>query len=147
QRAKQWRLVDAAVRTQEFAGYVKQRAAALADASDRPRDAQGVALTPLVRRADESGLHYQYVDVQFNREGRLATITVRAPEAATAQSAEQATTLGAAWWPLQMARELDDAVLSLRTNELELGLWILKTTGNPDAVLAIDAFIVENRDH
>src|SRR5262245_1147065 len=149
-RAKEWRLVDAVVRTQEFGEHVKARAAKLADVSDRPSDAKGVALTPLSRTRDDSGLHYRYVDVQFDRPARTATFTVRAPEAPgdiVAQSVDDAVAAGAGWWPLQMARELDDAILSMRTNELELGLWMLKTAGNPDAVLAFDEFILANLDH
>ncbi len=147
QRAKDWGLVDAVVKTQQFAEYVKQRAQALAQQSDRPADAKGVALTPLKRTIDESGLHYEYVDAQLNREARTATITVRAPDSAPQPTIEQALAAGANWWPLQMARELDDTILSLRTNELELGLWILKTSGNPDAVLAFDKFLVAHQDH
>ena len=147
QRAKEWRLVDAAVRTQEFAQHVKTRALKLAEQSDRPSDAAGVALTPLARTRDEAGLHYTYVDVRFDRQARTATIGVRAPDAMVDQSLEDVLRMGAGWWPLQMARELDDAVLSLRTNELELGLWIMKTAGNPDAVLAIDEFLIAHRDH
>jgi benzoyl-CoA-dihydrodiol lyase len=149
-RAKEWRLVDAVVRTQEFGEYVKTRAAKLAEASDRPAEAQGVTLAPLSRTRDEAGLHYKYVDVQFDRPGRTATFTVRAPGAPgaiDAQSVDAALQAGAAWWPLQMARELDDAILSMRTNELELGLWMLKTAGNPDAVLAIDEFLLANQTH
>jgi len=146
QRAKEWRLVDAAVRTQEFGDYVKTRAAKLAEASDRPRDAKGVTLAPLTRTRDEAGLHYEHVDVAFDRAARTATIVVRAPEQADTQSVDAALEAGARWWPLQMARELDDAILSLRTNELELGLWILKTAGNPDAVLAIDEFLLAHQD-
>jgi benzoyl-CoA-dihydrodiol lyase len=144
-RAKEWKLVDAAVRTQEFSNYVRQRATALAEQSDRPIGAKGVSLTPLARKADETGLHYEYVDVQFNREGRTATISVSGPETMAEQTLEQAVVKGARWWPLQMARELDDAILSLRTNELDLGLWIFKTVGNPDAVVATDQFILEHQ--
>jgi benzoyl-CoA-dihydrodiol lyase len=147
QRAKDWRLVDAAIRTQEFAGYVKQRAAALAEASDRPSSAKGVSLTEVARTADDAGLHYEFVDVQLNRRERVATFTVRAPGTVSEQSMDRAVSEGAAWWPLQMARELDDAILSLRTNELEIGLWIFKTSGSRDAVLAIDDFIVDNQAH
>jgi benzoyl-CoA-dihydrodiol lyase len=147
QRAKEWGLVDAAVRTQEFAEYVKQRALKLADESDRPADAAGVVLTPLTRTRDETGLHYTYVDVQFDRRERTATITVRAPETVVAPTVDAALQAGAEWWPLQMARELDDAILSLRTNELDLGLWILRTAGNPDAVLAVDEFVSPNQGH
>ena len=146
QRAKEWKLVDAVVRTQEFTNYVKQRALALAEQSGRPIGAKGVTLTPVERKVDEAGLHYEYVDALFNREARTATITVRGPDSTAEQSVEQALAAGARWWPLQMARELDDAVLSLRTNELDLGLWIFKTAGNPDAVAAIDQFILRHQD-
>jgi len=147
QRAKEWRLVDAAVRTQEFAQQVRTRALALANQSDRPTDARGVALTPLDRTRDADGLHYAFVDVQCDRQQRTATITVRSPETIVDQTVEGALRGGAQWWPLQMARELDDAILSLRTNELELGLWMFKTKGDPDAVLAMDDFMLAHQDH
>ncbi len=104
-------------------------------------------LTPLERAIDESGLHYKFVDVQFNREARTATITVRAPESATENTIEKALNAGAKWWPLQMARELDDAILTLRACELDLGLWLFKTTGNPDAVLATGDFLLANQNN
>jgi len=106
-----------------------------------------VALTPLKRTTDLSGLHYECVDVQCNREARTATITVRAPEFVTEDTLEKALAAGANWWPLQMVRELDDAILTLRAGELDLGLWIFKTVGNPDAVLAIDEFILNHQDN
>jgi benzoyl-CoA-dihydrodiol lyase len=146
QRAKDWRLVDQVVKTQQFTDHVKQRALKLAEGSDRPVSAKGVTLTPLKRTADEAGLHYEFVDVQLNREARTATITVRAPETAREDTVEKVHAAGASWWPLQMARELDDAVLSLRTSELDLGLWIIKTTGNPDVVVAIDNIILEHQN-
>jgi benzoyl-CoA-dihydrodiol lyase len=146
QRAKDWRLVDEIVKPQQFAEHIKQRARQLAEQSDRPTNAKGVILAPLERTADETGLHYKFVDVQFDREARTATITVRAPEAATENTVEKALAAGANWWPLQMARELDDAILTLRAGELELGLWLLKTTGNPDAVIAADDFLLAHQD-
>jgi benzoyl-CoA-dihydrodiol lyase len=147
ERAKSWRLVDAVVRTQDFHRYVQERAAALAGLSDRPRDATGIRLTPIECTEDEAGLHYEWVDVRWNREGRTATISVRAPGSTTEQTVERALEQGARWWPLQMARELDDAILSLRTNDLEVGLWIFETTGNADVVLAVDDFILHNQSN
>jgi benzoyl-CoA-dihydrodiol lyase len=146
QRAKDWRLVDEVVKPQQFAEHVKQRALKLAAQSNRPLNATGVALTPLNRTVDAAGLHYQYVDVQCNREARTATLTVRSPESVTEHTVEKALAAGASWWPLQMARELDDAILTLRASELDLGLWIVKTSGNADAVLAIDEFILNHQD-
>jgi benzoyl-CoA-dihydrodiol lyase len=147
QRAKDWRLVDEIVKPQQFAEHIKQRAHQLAEQSDRPLDAKGVTLTPLERTIDESGLHYKFVDVQFNREARTATIRVHAPESAAENTVEKALAAGANWWPLQMARELDDAILTLRASELDLGLWLFKTTGNPDAVLATDDFLLANQNN
>jgi benzoyl-CoA-dihydrodiol lyase len=147
QRAKDWRLVDDAVKPQQFAEHIKQRALKLAEESDRPGGAKGVALTPLKRTIDETGLHYGYVDVLCNRQARTATITVHAPESVAEDTLERVTRAGANWWPLQMARELDDAILTLRASELDLGLWIFKTAGNPQAVLDIDEFILHHQDN
>jgi benzoyl-CoA-dihydrodiol lyase len=146
QRAKDWRLVDEIVKPQQFAEHIKQRARQLAEQSDRPTSAKGVTLTPLDRTVDETGLHYKFIEVQYNREARTATITVRAPEAATELTLEKVLAAGANWWPLQMARELDDAILTLRTGELELGLWLFKTAGNPDAVITTDDFLLAHQD-
>lgn len=147
QRAKEWGLVDEVVKPQQFAEYVKQRAVKLAEQSDRPNDARGVELGALKRTVDESGLHYEFVDVNWNRAGRTATLTVRAPESVTEDTVERVMATGAKWWPLQMARELDDAILNLRVNEPDLGLWIIKTTGNQDAVLAMDEFILSHQSN
>jgi benzoyl-CoA-dihydrodiol lyase len=147
QRAKDWRLVDEIVKPQQFAEHIKQRARQLAEKSDRPANAKGVTLTPLERTVDETGLHYKFVDVQYNREARTASITVRAPEAPTENTVERVIAAGANWWPLQMARELDDAILTLRISELDLGLWLFKATGNSDAVVAIDDFLLANQNN
>jgi benzoyl-CoA-dihydrodiol lyase len=147
QRAKEWRLVDEVVKPQQFAEHIKQRALQFAAESERPEGAKGVPLTPLKRRIDEAGLHYEYVDVRYNREARTTTITVRAPEAVAEVTLENVTTAGANWWPLQMAREMDDAILTLRASELDLGLWIIKTAGNPHAVLASDEFILKHQNN
>jgi benzoyl-CoA-dihydrodiol lyase len=147
QRAKDWKLVDDAVKPQQFAEHVKQRALKMAEMSDRPANAKGVALAPVERTVDDAGLHYEFVDAQLNREARTLTLTVRAPQNDDVKTVQQAHAAGAKWWPLQMARELDDAILNLRTNELDLGLWILKTTGNADAVLAVDEFLLQNQNN
>ena len=147
QRAKDWRLVDEIVKPQQFAEHVKKRALQLAEQSDRPLNAKGIALPPLKRTADAAGVHYEYVDVLWNREARTATLTIRAPESVTETTVEKVVAAGASWWPLLMARELDDAILTLRASELDLGLWILKTSGNADAVLAIDEFLLNYQDN
>ena len=137
-RAKEWRLVDEVVKPKEFNDYVMRRARELAETSDRPRDAKGVELTPLARTIDARGYHYEYVDVEIDRVARRATLTVKGPAAPQPRDADAIVAQGAAWYPLQMGRELDDAILSLRTNELELGTWLLRTAGDVDAMLAVD---------
>jgi len=146
-RAKQWGLVDAAVKPKDFQEYVKQRAIALAAASDRPAVAQGVELTPLSRTINEQGYEYEYVRVELDRAGRTATLTVRAPHAGAPKTIGEIMSAGARWWPLQMARELDDAILSLRTNEYDLGLWILKTEGDAKSVEEVDAVLAGQSGH
>jgi benzoyl-CoA-dihydrodiol lyase len=147
QRAKEWGFVDELVKPQQFGEYVRKRAGELTESSDRPAGTPGVTLAPLKRTIDAEGYHYEYVDVQLDRKALIATFTIRAPERVSENTLEQIVEAGADWWPLRMSRELDDAILSLRTNELELGLWILKTTGNPEAVLAIDGKMMEHQNH
>ncbi len=147
QRAKDWRLVDDVVKPAQFEAAVRARALALAEGSHRPQGEAGVALTPLVREESADALSYRYVDVQLDRARRQATWTVRAPLAPVESDLPDILAAGAAWWPLQMARELDDAILSLRTNELDIGTWILKTEGDAQAVLAADAALQRHADH
>ncbi|MEO8486203.1 MAG: 2,3-epoxybenzoyl-CoA dihydrolase [Betaproteobacteria bacterium] len=146
-RAKEWRLVDDHAKPQQFAELVKRRAEALAATSDRPANARGVSLTPLVRTIDATGYRYPNVDVRFDRAARVATITVKAPARAEPGDLDAIVASGADWWPLAMARELDDAILMLRANELELGTWILKTGGDASRVLACDAALDRHAGH
>jgi benzoyl-CoA-dihydrodiol lyase len=138
-RAKQWKLVDHVARPQQFAQAQRERVAALVARSGRTGTGSGIELTPLERRIDEHGYHYQHVDVQLDRSARTATITVRAPAGEQPRDLAGVHAAGAAWWPLAVGRELDDAILLLRTNALDLGLWLLKTRGSVDAVLEADA--------
>ncbi|MDP1732815.1 MAG: 2,3-epoxybenzoyl-CoA dihydrolase [Sulfuritalea sp.] len=147
QRAKEWRLIDDYAKPQQFAEKVKQRAEQLAAQSDRPANAKGVALPPLKRTIDETGYHYETVDVAIDRKARRATLTVAAPSAAAASSLDGIVAAGAAWWPLLMARELDDAILMLRTNDLEIGTWVMKTSGDAQLVLDADAALAKHQSH
>jgi benzoyl-CoA-dihydrodiol lyase len=146
-RAKDWGLVDHSAKPQGFAQAVKAHAERLAAMSGRPQDAKGVTLTPLKCTIDASGYHYEYVDAAIDRAARSATLTVSAPKQAQPDSIEGILAAGVAWWPLQMARELDDAILMLRTNEIEIGTWQLKTRGDIDSVLAVDAALAKHRAH
>ena len=147
QRAKEWRLIDDFAKPQQFAEKVQQRAEQLAELSDRPKDAQGIPLTPVKRTIDGAGYHYETVDVVIDRKSRQATITVASPEAKAANSIETIVAEADSWWPLKMSRELDDAILMLRTNDLEIGTWILKTTGDAQLVLDVDAAMVKHQQH
>lgn len=146
QRAKDWRLVDDVIKTAQFAEGVQKRALELAAQSDRPADAKGVALTPVQRTDSADGLEYKTVSVKIDREKRLANLTVRAPENVPT-TLDEILAQGDAWWPLQMARELDDAILQLRTNELDTGTWVIRTEGDAAKVLAADATLSEFADH
>ena len=147
QRAKDWRLVDEVVKPQQFAEHVTRRALQLAERSDRPRVAKGVALTPLQRVDDAAGYRYEYVDVRIDARARRATLTVSAPDTGVPGEIEAILQQGASWWPLQMARELDDAILTLRTNHLDVGTWLFKTAGDGARVLAADAVLARHREH
>jgi benzoyl-CoA-dihydrodiol lyase len=138
ERAQQWGLVDTIAAPTSFAATVAERAHALANASPRPADSVGIALPDLERAIDDAGYHYDLVDVAFDRNRRLATLTVRAPRAPQPANAEAIHKLGHAWWPLAFARQLDDALLLLRTNEPELGLLLLRAEGDAYAVLEVD---------
>jgi benzoyl-CoA-dihydrodiol lyase len=145
ERAKQWKLVDHVAKPQGFAQAVKERVEALMAQSARPGSGKGIALPPLKRRIDDTGYHYEHVDTDIDRKARTATITVSAPKSAQPTDVGGIHAAGAGWWPLAMARELDDAILLLRTNDLEVGTWILKTRGDADAVLAVDATLAKHR--
>jgi benzoyl-CoA-dihydrodiol lyase len=147
ERAKAWRLVDEVVKPNQFGPAVAARALELAALSDRPAGSAGVALTRIERVEHEGGLRYVTVEVAVDRAKRTATFTAKAPTAPLPLGIDAIVAAGAGWWPLQFARELDDAILSMRTNESDIGTWILKTEGDARAVLAADAALIEHRDH
>src|SRR5690348_13136413 len=146
-RAKQWKLIDHSAPPARFAQLVQERAQALSAQSDRPADAKCVPLPPLEREIDDAGYHYRWVDAAFDRAQRIATITVTGPAEGGPRDAAAILAQGARWWPLAMARELDDALLMLRINELELGTLLLKTRGSVAAVLESDAAMLAHRQH
>jgi len=151
QKAVAWRLVDAAVKTAQFAQKVQERAIELAAQSDRPADGKAVFLAPLQRVIEADALRYPNVVVEIDRGKRTATWTVKGPSSASlgAQPTDVAgiEAAGAAWYPLAMARELEDAILEMRTNELEIGTWLIKTEGDSAAVLAMDAMLLAHQKH
>jgi benzoyl-CoA-dihydrodiol lyase len=147
QKAKDWRLVDDIAKAVDFAQKVQARALALAAQSDRPADGKGVALTPLNRSLQADALRYTHVAVEIERAKRTATWTVKAPPGEQPTDIAGIEALGAGWFPLAMARELEDAILMMRTNELDIGVWLIKTEGDAAAVLAMDAVLLAHQNH
>jgi benzoyl-CoA-dihydrodiol lyase len=147
ERAKEWRLVDHVAKAAQFRDVVQTRARALGEASDRPAEARGVVLPRVQRTDDTGGHHYPFVDVVIDRARRLATLTVRAPASAPPSDIAGIEAAGASWWPLEMARELDDAILMLRTNDLDVGTWLLRTEGDAAHVLAVDQALEQFGSH
>ena len=149
-KAKEWRLVDDIAKPQVFAQKVQERALELAKQSDRPdpaAGARGVALTPLKRTIDTDALRYTHVTVEIHRAKRTATWTVKAPTGSQPTDIAGIEAAGDAWYPLAMARELEDAILSMRTNELDIGTWLIKTEGDAAAVMAMDATLAAHAQH
>ena len=147
QKAKDWRLVDDIAKPAVFAEKVKARALELAAKSDRPANGKGVTLTPLQRTIEADRLVYPHVTVDIDRVKRVATFTVKAPTGAQPTDIAGIEAAGVNWYPLAMARDLEDAILSMRTNELDIGTWLIKTSGDAKAVLAMDATLAEHQKH
>ena len=150
QRAVDWRLVDAIAKPAQFADVVAKHAKDLPANAKRAgisAKGQGVELKPLHKQTSADSLHYDHVRVEIDRAKRTATITLSAPKAAVPSSIEAIQQAGDAWYPLQMARELDDAILCLRTNELDIGTWLLKTSGDAALALQSDAVLVQHQGH
>ena len=147
QKAKDWRLVDDIAKPAVFEQTVRQRALELAAASDRPEDGKGIALSPIQREIGDNALHYRHVTVEMDRGARTATFIVKSPQGEQPGDIAAIETAGAEWYPLALARELDDAILSMRTNEPDLGTWLIRTEGDAAALLAMDETLMQNRDH
>ncbi|MEP6943998.1 MAG: 2,3-epoxybenzoyl-CoA dihydrolase [Betaproteobacteria bacterium] len=146
-RARAWNLVDAIARPKEFEQVVRARAEALAGAAPATQKGAGIALTPLARSAHDRGWRTPNLDVSIDREARVATLTLNGPADAGPQMIDGIVAQGAAWWPLAAARELDDAILLLRANELDIGMWVLRTRGDPRSVLEVDALLADLSGH
>ena len=147
QKAKDWRLVDDIAKAVDFAQKVQTRALALAEQSDRPADGKGVVFKPLNRTVEADALRYSNVTVEIDRAKRTATWTVKAPTGEQPSDIAGIEALGADWFPLVLARELEDAILMMRTNELDIGVWLIKTEGDAAAVLAMDDVLLANQHH
>ena len=147
EKAVAWRLVDAIAKPAVFAQKVRQRALELAEGSDRPAQGKGVLLKPLQRSLEADALRYSHVTVEIDRARRVATFTVNAPTGPQPADLAAIEAAGDSWYPLAMARELEDAILCMRTNELDIGVWLIKTEGAAADVLAMDATLLAHQGH
>ena len=146
-RAKEWGLIDDYFPTSKFQESIAARVKSAAESGAQSKDARGIKLHPLQVEASNDGREYKYVSLKINREGRYADLTMRGPESDLPTDVEEIEKLGDAYWPLQAYRELSDALLHLRINELETGLVCLRTEGNIADVLAVDETLAANKDH
>lgn len=146
-RAVQWRLVDEIVPNSKLEARIVERAKQFAASSPRNGGGEGIVLTPLQRDIDDTSIRYGFVSVDISRPERIATISIKAPENAPPADIEGMIAQGASFWPLQVARELDDAILHLRLNELEIAMLVFKSHGDGAQVVAHDAFLEVNKAH
>jgi benzoyl-CoA-dihydrodiol lyase len=146
-RALEWGLVDELVPSSKFRDTVTARATELAGESDRPAEARGVQLTPLDRTIGDDTIVYTSLTVDMDREKRTASLSINGPGQGPPGDADAVAEIGAEFWPLRLARELDDAILHLRVNELDIGTLVLKSHGDLDLVLAHDIFMLSRADH
>jgi len=144
-RARDWKLIDDYAKPQQFGQLVDHEVEALRKQSDRQGPQKGIELTPVEASIDDKGYHYSVIDIAIDRATRIATLTVNAPAGAVEATPDAIVAAGANWWPLKFARELDDAILQLRTNELEIGTWVIKTRGDAQRVLQMDQVLEQHK--
>jgi benzoyl-CoA-dihydrodiol lyase len=145
-KAVAWRLVDEAVPRPKWDATVAARAGELASGSARPADATGIELTPLVKTRGDDVIEYEHVSARLDHDAGTVAITVRGPAEAAPATIADVHALGDRFWTLALTRQLDDLILDLRTNETELGTWLLRSEGDPDRVLSYDRLLLEHRD-
>ena len=146
-RAENWKLIDELVPRSKFEQKVEERAIEFANKSSRPTDAKGIALSPLKRKIEENRITYDHVSVEYERQSGIVNLTIHAPDGDLPTDLESIHAAGANYWPLAMARELDDAIMHLSFNELELGTWVLRTQGEADQITIIDQTLVRHQEH
>ena len=146
-RAEKWKLIDELVPRSKFEQKVEERAIEFANKSSRPTDAKGIALNLLNRKIEKNRITYDHVSVEYGRQSGIVNLTIHAPDGDLPTDLESIHAAGANYWPLAMARELDDAIMHLSFNELELGTWVLRTQGEADQITIIDQTLVRHQEH
>ncbi|MBC8259372.1 MAG: benzoyl-CoA-dihydrodiol lyase [SAR324 cluster bacterium] len=146
-RAVEWNLIDELVPRSKFIDTVTERALEFAEKSSRPDDVQGITLTPLKRKIEGDRISYEHLTIEFERSSGIVNLTLHAPESDLPAEPESILVAGADYWPLAIARELDDAIMHLSFNELEYGTWVIRTKGSADLVAAVDQTLIAHQDH
>lgn len=146
-RAVKWKLIDELIPRSKFIEKVKERALEFAQKSSRPENEKGIILTPLNRKIEEDQIIYDHLSIEFERQSGIVNLTVHAPEGDLPSTPESIQAAGANYWPLAMARELDDAIMHLSFNELELGTWVLRTKGDANQLLTVDQTLIQHQEH
>ena len=146
-RALEWKLIDALAPRSRFDEVVQQRAQAYVERSDRPAEASGVALTPLSCVIEADRMQYEHLAIDIDRQFNTATFTISGPQAPLPQTPEAMQAAGASFWPLALARELDDAILRLRFNESDIGSWVFRSMGDSARVAEAEALLQQHAEH
>ena len=146
-RAKQWKLIDELVPRSKFSETVEKRALEISERSSRPVDEKGIELTDLIRELDEDSITYDNISVSFDRQSGVVYLTIKGPSGDLPVDPESIADLGDKYWPLAVARELDDAIIHLSFNELELGTWVFRSIGGIDRVAEVDEVLIKHKDH
>ena len=146
-RAEQWKLIDELVPRSKFSETVEKRALEISERSSRPVDEKGIELTDLIRELDEDSITYDNISVSFDRQSGVVYLTIKGPSGDLPVEPESIVALGDKYWPLAVARELDDAIIHLSFNELELGTWVFRSIGGIDRVAEADEVLIKHKDH
>jgi benzoyl-CoA-dihydrodiol lyase len=146
-RAKQWKLIDELVPRSKFSETVEKRALEISERSSRPVDEKGIELTDLIRELDEDSITYDNISVSFDRQSGVVYLTIKGPSGDLPADPKSIADLGDKYWPLAVARELDDAIIHLSFNELELGTWVFRSIGGIDRVAEVDEVLIKHKDH
>ena len=146
-RAEQWKLIDELVPRSKFSETVEKRALEISEKSTRPLGEKGIELTDLFKELDKDSITYENISISLDRQSGIVYITIKGPSEDLPMDPESIATLGDKYWPLALARDLDDAIIHLSFNELELGTWVFRSVGDIDSVADVDDILIKHRDH
>ena len=146
-RAEQWKLIDELVPRSKFSETVEKRALEISEKSSRPLGEKGIELTDLFKELDKDRITYENISISLDRQSGIVYLTIKGPSEDLPTDPESIATLGDKYWPLALARDLDDAIIHLSFNELELGTWVFRSVGDIDSVADVDDILIKHEDH